>query len=294
MEIATVEQDVQVEMTGKKVEVFNTYINKLMFLYHCFHKTTLGPNILAVVLCNCCLPFISKLRVIDIYLHKTIPAMIIAWIAVTVCYRFDIVSAVAITYCTGANFALASVLLVINLFVWLTVGIPLQQFAWDLGLLFYVNTDENFSGLRNNFFKITRGQRIQYLNTDLSNYVLAACLETQTSIEIMLYNNFYLSKNIRQTTVVLPTAIWVVFAGAFSLNIKGDYPIGYEFFGILAGLVFLILMLIFLVVFHIVWPIFNLLLCCLPRIIAKKIKEHLAAAIIGNVGNETARRMTFS
>ena len=77
--------------------------------------------------------------------------------------------------------------MLIDFLYWIAIDCRLKA-AFDLSLSFAVK-DNVRMGSTNKFFTISRTQRIELADTDLSSYALVAALEGTTLVKIMLYSS---------------------------------------------------------------------------------------------------------
>jgi len=184
-----------------------------------------------------------------------------------------------------------SILLSINLALFVSVGIPLIM-AWDVGLVFSVG-NTNLGACSNAFLEVTKGQKLQYVNTDLRTYIFAAQLSNETKIKLMFYSTQWQNKFQRRATVFQPIILWIGFALAFATRMIGA-PVGLEWaymFGcwIVLSIVYVVLLLII----TISWCLINTLLCCLPRFAHQRIRGWVHRTVVAHMGEKEAPQLAY-
>ena len=89
-------------------------------------------------------------------------------------------------------FVAAALFLAIDFLFWVAIDVRLRA-AFDLSLSFEVRDGVNL-GSQNTFLTISRTQRIELAETDLSTYALGAALEDKSEVKIMLFKKDWKAK----------------------------------------------------------------------------------------------------
>jgi len=282
---------IDIKETGHQVNISQLYFDKLCYVYDCLWYTSLGPTILGVLICSCAEMF-AKLRTINMFLHRSLVAVCLGLIGVDVAYAFGTVPELAVTCVIGANFGIMSILLLINLALFVSVGIPLLM-AWDVGLVFNIG-NVNLGACSNTFFEVTKGQQLQYVNTDLRTYIFAAQLSSETKIKVMFYTTQWQNNYQRRATIFQPIILWIGFAAAFVARMIFDAPVGFEWiYMFVCWFVLAIVYVVLLIVFTISWCLINTLLCCLPHFAHQRVREWVHRTVVAHMGEKSAPRLAY-
>jgi len=239
---------------------------------------------------HCTCTVIDKLCPVNLYLHRSFVASLALLLALDVSYAFDKVPEFSTTIAAGVCFGVASLMLLINLFCWITIGIPLGL-SFLVGLVFDVG-NVSIGSTSNRFLKFTKGEKLSYVNTDLSTYVFAAQLEMESSFTVMFYTTSWANRF--GTGVGQPIGIWVGFAACFVVRVASS-PVGYEWvalFGV--WFVGLIVYALLRCLGPVLWALSNVLFCCLPNVILKKTKEWVVRTVLAHINEHEALDVNYS
>jgi len=193
----------------------------------------------------------------------------------------------------------ASLFLLLNLWLCFAVSIPivLLYLIPDMAFVFRIRDDTSF---RNTFLEISLTQRQTNAAIDLErNILVASFLRNTASVKVMMYSDIWYKDFIVTSGIASPLAIWCGFACALYIWTTPHYHVGQELYGFAAVILVWLLakIIVFLFpLFALLLAILNLLLCCIPSFLFKRLCKSWVEAVQGrsNFLEERAVQLEYS
>jgi len=208
---ARVEREVKIEDTGRSFSLFDCYAARVSYIYNCLESTTLGAELLHLTTSEWGRNFFGKFS----STHRcasilTMPCLVLYHLFAML-YFFGVTGRWLLLLYLFPCFFVRMALFFYDCVTYFCIARRLWV-AWAVGFVFKQN------GLpgANKFYKISYGQKLELLQSDLTQHSLYACLETSTQMNIMLYSDGWQKRYLESCSIWMsvPSAVFWVAAVA--------------------------------------------------------------------------------